>query len=193
MRKFPSCTSLRIQYAFFLLDHLGKKQEAKAEFQFANQFSPSFEEKFIIFRYLKMMEDYDDVGGGGEGNAGGEEIDVVAKFAYDSSLRQFHESILAAAQEHHKFWNFLKSDRVDMGELNKCGEEINKEVVNVERFWESLQKLNPNQPDVMKTYARYLSQVLNDSQSGQDLMARAKEAISGSKGFLDGGTALGLD
>jgi len=45
----------------------------------------------------------------------------------------------------------------------------------------------------MKTYARYLSQVLNDSQSGQDLMARAKEAISGSKGFLDGGTALGLE
>jgi len=35
--------------------------------------------------------------------------------------------------------------------------------------------------------------VLNDSQSGQDLMARAKEAISGSKGFLDGGTALGLE
>jgi hypothetical protein len=50
-----------------------------------------------------------------------------------------------------------------MGELNKCGEEINKEVVNVERFWEQLQKLNPNQPDVMKSYARYLSQVLNDN------------------------------
>ena len=73
---------------------MGKKQEAKAEFIFANQFSPSFEEKFIIFRYLKMMEDYDDVG---ESNAGGEEIDVVAKFAYDTSLRQFHESIMAAA------------------------------------------------------------------------------------------------
>jgi hypothetical protein len=84
MQKFPSCTSLRIQYAFFLLEQMGKKQEAKAEFIYANQFSPSFEEKFIIFRYLKMMEDYDDVG---DGNAGGEEIDVVAKFAYDSSLR----------------------------------------------------------------------------------------------------------
>jgi predicted Zn-dependent protease len=36
MRKFPSCTALRIQYAFFLLDHLGKKQEAKAEFIFTN-------------------------------------------------------------------------------------------------------------------------------------------------------------
>ncbi len=79
-----------------------------------------------------------------------------------------------------------------MGELNKCGEEINKEVVNVERFWEQLQKLNPNQPDVMKSYARYLSQVLNDNQSGQELMARAKEATSG-KSFLDSDSALGFD
>lgn len=31
-----------------------------------------------------MSEDYEDVG---EGNAGGEEMDVVAKFAYESSLR----------------------------------------------------------------------------------------------------------
>jgi hypothetical protein len=53
---------------------------------FANQFSPAFEEQFIIFRYLKMSEDYDDMG---EGGHGGEEIDVVAKFAYESSLRQF--------------------------------------------------------------------------------------------------------
>jgi hypothetical protein len=31
----------------------------------------------------------------------------------------------------------------------------------------------------MKTYARYLTQVLNDTQRGQELMARAKEATSG--------------
>jgi hypothetical protein len=62
MRKFPSCTALRIQYAFFLLEHMKRKQEAMAELNFANSFSPSFEEKFIIFRYLKMSEDFDDVG-----------------------------------------------------------------------------------------------------------------------------------
>jgi hypothetical protein len=50
-----------------------------------------------------------------------------------------------------------------MAKLNKCGEKINTEVVKVEHFWEQLQKLNPNQPEVMKTYARYLSQVLNDN------------------------------
>jgi hypothetical protein len=71
-----------------------RKQEAIAELTFANQFSPAFEEQFIIFRYLKMSEDYDDVG---EGNGSGEEMDVVAKFAYDSSLRQFQENILQSA------------------------------------------------------------------------------------------------
>jgi hypothetical protein len=67
-----------------------RKQEAIVELTNAKQFSPSFEEQFIIFRYLKMSEDYDDVGdanGSGNQAAGGEEMDVVAKFAYESSLR----------------------------------------------------------------------------------------------------------
>ena len=37
-----------------------------------------------------MSEDFDDIGEGG-GDEG--EVDIVAKFAYDSSLRQFKESI----------------------------------------------------------------------------------------------------
>lgn len=38
----------------------------------------------------------------------------------------------------------------------------------------------------MKSYSRYLSQVLNDKQRGQELMARAKEATTGKTNFLDG-------
>lgn len=44
MRKFPTSTPLRIQYAFFLLQHMKRKQEAIAELTFANQFNPAFEE-----------------------------------------------------------------------------------------------------------------------------------------------------
>jgi hypothetical protein len=80
-----------------------------------------------------MSEDYDDMG---EGGGGGEEIDVVAKFAYESSLRQFKESIIASAKYHHEFWNQLKSDRPDMAMLNESGQSINKSVVEVEKFWE---------------------------------------------------------
>jgi hypothetical protein len=38
----------------------------------------------------------------------------------------------------------------------------------------------------MKTYSKYLTQVLNDRQRGQELMARAKEATSGKTQFLEG-------
>lgn len=53
-----------------------------------------------------------------------------------------------------------------MKKLNETGSEINKSVVLVEQFWTQLQKLSPNQIDVMKVYARYLSQVLNETQRG---------------------------
>lgn len=39
-----------------------------------------------------MSEDVDDMGG--ENGGGEEEIDVVAKFAYESSLRQFKDNII---------------------------------------------------------------------------------------------------
>ena len=70
---------------------------------------------------------------------------------------------MQSAQHHAEFLNSLQSDRPDMSQLNDCGSQINKSVVLVEQFWEQLQKLSPNQPQVMKTYARYLSQVLNDT------------------------------
>ena len=58
--KFPNCTSLKIQYAFFLMGKMNKKQEAMQELASATQFKPPFDEQFLIFRYQKMLEDYGD-------------------------------------------------------------------------------------------------------------------------------------
>ena len=120
--------------------HMKKKQEGIAELTFASQFNPAFEEQFIIYRYLKMSEDFEDV----DENDGEEEVDIVQKYAYDSSMRQFHENILKSAQYHADFWNQLKSEKPDMKKLNETGQEINKSVVLVEQFWDQLQKLSPN-------------------------------------------------
>jgi hypothetical protein len=48
-------------------------------------FNPPFDEQFVIYRYQKMSEDFGD-SPHGESHGGG--MDVVAKFAYESSLRQ---------------------------------------------------------------------------------------------------------
>ena len=49
------------------------------------QFNPPFDEQFLIFRYQKMMEDFGD--SINEANAGGGEMDIVQKYAYESNLR----------------------------------------------------------------------------------------------------------
>lgn len=72
------------------METLGKKKEGLMEFQKAMYFNPSFDEEFIIYRQLKMSEDFGDSehsheGGGG----GGHGLDIVGKLAYESSLRQF--------------------------------------------------------------------------------------------------------
>jgi len=60
IQKFPSCTALKIQYAFFLMDKMHKKNEAISELSNASQFNPPFDEQFLIYRYLKLSEDFGD-------------------------------------------------------------------------------------------------------------------------------------
>lgn len=46
----------------------------------------------------------------------------------------------------------------------------------VEGYWDKLQKLNANKPKALKMYARFLLEILNDKDRGEDLIARANEA-----------------
>ena len=64
------------------MERLNKKTEAIAELTQAATFSPPFDEQFVIYRYKKISEDYGDAPGEGHGG-----LDVVSKFAYDSSFR----------------------------------------------------------------------------------------------------------
>ena len=81
--KFPNCTSLRISYAFFLLERLNKKQQATIELINAEKYSPKFDEQFIIFRYKKIIEEQTNEVGEAEEN-----LDVVSNIAYKNHFTQ---------------------------------------------------------------------------------------------------------
>ena len=144
------------------MERMNKKQEAIAELTQAELFNPPFDEQFIIYRYKKMSEDFGD--SPHESHAGG--LDVVAKFAYESSLRQFQQHIEKSAQLHYDFWNHLRDDRPDIAKLNECGSKINQSIIMVEQYWGQLQKLNSNAPKALKLYAKFLIDILNDKEGG---------------------------
>lgn len=81
--KFPNCTSLRISYAFFLLERLNKKQQANLELVNAEKYAPKFDEQFIIYRYKKLIEENSS-----EGSEHDENLDVVSNIAYKNHFTQ---------------------------------------------------------------------------------------------------------
>jgi len=73
------------------MERMSKKNEATAELEQANAHNPPFDEQFLIYRYQKISEDFGD--GSGEGHGGNGGMDMVAKFAYEQSLRQCTQHI----------------------------------------------------------------------------------------------------
>ncbi len=81
--KFPYCTSLRMSYAFFLVERFNNKVKSLMELKIAEKYNPSFEEQFIIYRLKKLFEE--------EGNNNesvddddNENLDVVSNIAYNN-------------------------------------------------------------------------------------------------------------
>ena len=82
--KFPYCISLRISYAYFLMDRMKKKQSANMEFSNAEKYNMKFEEEFIIYRFKKLIEENST----DETEHEEENLDVVSNIAYKNHFTQ---------------------------------------------------------------------------------------------------------
>ena len=107
------------------MDRMNKKNEAIIELTQASSLSPSFDEQFLLYRYQKISEDFGEGGGSSGDSHGNGGMDMVAKFAYENSLRQCSANIQKSAALHLEFWNYLREDRPDISKLNDCGAKIN--------------------------------------------------------------------
>lgn len=136
-----------------------------------------------------MIDDSDD--GLHDSNKNG--LDIVAKLAFDSTLRQLHDGIQKTAQLHYDFWNQLKSERPDIAKLNEIGAKINSLIKVIDGQWNYLQKINPSQPKALKLYAKFLIEILNDKQRGLDLIQRARESVNSKFNVFDANNDDALD
>lgn len=84
LKKFPNNTSLRIAYAFFLIENLNMNQQALQELNTAEHNKPPFDEQFIIFRYRKIIED--EIAESKNEKTG--RLDVVSELAFKTHFMQ---------------------------------------------------------------------------------------------------------
>jgi PAS domain-containing protein len=181
--KFPNCTSLRLSYAFFLLERMNKKQQANLELNNASKYNPRFEEQFIIYRYKKLIEENST-----EVSDNEENLDVVSNIAYKNHFNQFKNCISKAATLYIDFWGLLlnpnQDNNEDLSKLNDYGSKINILIEEITTHLEKMQKLKQNDQEVIRLYSDFLNDILNDKEKSNSYRSRLNE-IEGAKQNYD--------
>ena len=169
LKKFSGNTTLRISYAFFLLDKMHSKQQALQELFEVEQRNPAFDEEFIVFRYKKIIED-EIAEVQNEQSKGG--LDVVSELSFQGHLRMCQANIEKAALLHMEFWSQLSEDQPDLAKLGDIGSKINLSVRNVEEHWGKLMKINPNNTKAMRMLGNFFIEIVHEREKGEELLDR---------------------
>jgi hypothetical protein len=172
IRKFPKYMPLRIDYANFLQTRMRDRKGALSELQNAEKNKPGFEHQFMIFRSRRLIEDElsesQEHGG----------LDFIAAMNYENMFKTFKLLIEKSAMLHYEFWTHLQDDSPDLARVAMQGGKINQSILAVEDHWKKLSRMTNNSPKSLKLYASYLIDVLNDKETGNEQMIKAKEAAN---------------
>ena len=79
---------------------------------------------------------------------------------------------------HMEFWSQLSEDNPDLNKLNDFGVKIHNSVTSVEDHWAKLQKISPNMPKAMKLYGKFLMEIINDKEAGEEFLEKARNLIN---------------
>ena len=71
--------------------------------------------------------------------------------------------------------------------------KINQSILGVEDHWKKLSRMSSNAPKALKLYASFLIEVLNDKETGNEQMIKAKEAANLRVNFEFNNAAMNQD
>lgn len=171
LRKFPTCVALRIGYSNFLLDHMGNKREAMRELHECAKQSPTFDQQFIVHRYKKLIGDSLLENGKDQGG-----FEYLSAMNFDSHYRKCKGDIERTSMLYFELWNHLQEETPDLKRLMDLGSRINEELKTIEGHWKKMQGIFPNTPKAVKLYALFLIEVVNDKETGNEILKSAKDS-----------------
>ena len=171
LKQFPTSAEVRFAYALFLLKKLNKKNKAQTLLIGLEQFFPTLEEEFIIYRSKKMFEnDLTEIEKQDINN-----IEIIRELEYKKYINEFKELINNASQLYIDFWGQLLSSRLsgseDLTKLNEYGVKINKIVEKSNKYFEKIQKIRNNDYEILKIYYEFLLDIVNNKEKAIKLKA----------------------
>ncbi|KAL4426928.1 hypothetical protein ABPG74_012928 [Tetrahymena malaccensis] len=175
LTRFPGCTQLRVNHALFLLDKMKSTQQSLSELDIAQQEKPYLDEQFMIFRYKKLIED-SMLEARKNTNANQESANEITA---DNAMKEIMLNIEQSTMLHIDFWSQLSEDTPDLSRVYEIGIKLNYANNLVKESWKKQMKLNSDiSPNQLRTYARYLLDVLNDKDQAYEVIQKLKSAQS---------------
>lgn len=172
--KFPSCTSLRMNYAFFLMERMNNSKKSLIELKNCEKYDPSFEEQFIIFRFHQNQTGDDD-----DDDDDDEGLDIVSNIAYNNYYNMFKECLTNITEIYTEFWNLLlnhsQKSEEDLTKMNEYGEKINKLIEEIKINYEEMEKLKYNDEEVLSLYSDFFQDILNDNTQAEYYRSRLRD------------------
>ena len=175
IKQFKKAVTLRIAFAFFLLEKMNDKKSALEELTIAEKLRPSFEEEFLIYRYKKIINN--TLNDRRSEDVKEEEIDVVDIIAFETHLKTCIAFIKKSTEFHKEFWNELLKQKPSLTKMNNLGTKINFTIKNVKENWNKLIKINSHIPSVFKLYGQFLLNILNDTENGEKFVEQFNELV----------------
>ena len=177
--KFPSCTTLRINYSFFLMERMNNTKKALIELKNCEKYNPSFEEEFIIFRFCEN--------GGADENGDDDDdedgLDIVSAIAYKNHFAMFKEGLTEITSIYSEFWQLLlnnnQKSEEDLTKMNEFGEKINRLVEDIKGHFAEMEKLRYNDEEVLSLYAEFYQEILNDKINADYYNSRLNDCQGG--------------
>ncbi|MDR3548799.1 MAG: PAS domain-containing protein [Candidatus Pacebacteria bacterium] len=168
---YPKFTGLRIAYILFLIEKYRNSTMALSQIAYLESLEPSFEARCQLHRYRNMIKE--ELIEGNKDDS--EKANVTSVIVYETQLTHFRAKIEKTGILHLQIWSLLLDDSPDLSKILSYGFKVEELVAEIESHWEIIQEINPNVPKVLKLYAKFNKEILNDKETGTALSDRAKD------------------
>ena len=171
IKKFPYSFKLKLSYANFVFEFLNKKINAlKILDELEKQNDYNLEKEFLLYRYHKKFEEEPSNADNFQKN---NKVDILNEIEFINFFKNFKSLIHESTSLYANFWNELllshQNGLENISKLNTIGSKISLNVKEINFYFEKLQKLKPNNLEVISIYSDFCYDILNDKESIKDL------------------------
>lgn len=167
LKKFPQSNSLRLNYLLFSIRYLQNPQLSMMIMKQIESATLSMEEKFIFYRYSKIVEERLIVF-----NPNAIKVDINYEIMYKRNKNIFLKLVEKTTYYLIEFWDVISREHVNFPIVEDLIYKINIKLETLNQIWNEIQKIKTNDNKLLLIYENFLKKVLNDEQGAEDLYSK---------------------